>query len=155
MAPAPRATSATPDERPEPQTEGSVAVSPEAVPPATSSEPNAQESVTTAARSTEPTLPDDARTELAMMKRIQVALRDADFSTVLTLCTQHARTWPHGVFEQEREGARVIAHCGADSDDAVRRVKRFLTAHPHAPVAMRVRDACAAQLLKRSTTAPR
>ena len=83
------------------------------------------------------------------MKRIQAALREADYSTVLTLCAEHARRWPHGVFELEREGVRAIASCDRDSDDATLRAKRFLKAHPHAPVAMRVSAACAAQLKER------
>jgi hypothetical protein len=86
---------------------------------------------------------------LAMMKRIQAALRDTDFPTVLTLCAEHARRWPHGVFELEREGVRAIASCGGNSDDAALRAKRFLKAHPRAPVAMRVSASCAEQLMKR------
>lgn len=80
------------------------------------------------------------------MKRIQGALHAADFSTVLALCGEHARRWPHGVFELEREGVRAIASCGEHLDDAAVRAQQFLTAHPHAPVAMRVSAACAAQL---------
>jgi hypothetical protein len=120
-----------------------------AAPPATSLESIPKEPVTSAPRKADPTLPQTAPTELATMKRIQAALRDADFSTALTLCADHARRWPHGVFELEREGVRAIASCGGNSDDAALRAKRFLTTHPHAPVAMRVRTACAAQLMKR------
>jgi hypothetical protein len=83
------------------------------------------------------------------MTRMQGALREADFSKVLALCAEHARRWPHGMFEVEREGARAIASCGEGSADAVLRAKRFLSAHPSAPVAMRVSAACAAQLHER------
>jgi hypothetical protein len=121
----------------------------QAAPRATSPESDSQQAVTAAARKAERAPPEAAPTELAMMKRIQHALRDADFSTVLTLCAEHARRWPHGVFELEREGVRAIAACGGNSDDAALRANRFLKAHPHAPVAMRVSTACAAQLIKR------
>ncbi len=84
-----------------------------------------------------------------MMKRIQGALRDADFSKALALCAEHARRWPDGVFEHEREGVRAIASCGMRSDDAALRAQRFLTMHPDAPVALRVSAACARQLTKR------
>jgi hypothetical protein len=141
--------SAAPHERAEPGNSVKAAAAiQEAAPRATSFQSNAQEAVT-AARKADPTLPQPARTELALLKRIQGALREADFSAVLALCAEHARRWPHGVFELEREGARAIAACGGNSDDAVRRAQRFLTAHPHAPVAMRVRAACAVQLTKR------
>jgi hypothetical protein len=124
--------------------EKAAAAVPEAVPRATSFESNPA-----APRKADPPLPEDARTELAMMKRLHTALRDADFSTALALCAEHARRWPHGVFELEREGVRAIASCGGNSDDAALRAKRFLTAHPHSPVAMRVSAACATQLMKR------
>jgi hypothetical protein len=85
-------------------------------------------------------------TELALLKRMHAALREADYSIVMALCAEHERRWPHGVFELEREGVRAIAACAANSDDAMPRAKRFLAAHPHAPIAMRVSSACVARL---------
>jgi hypothetical protein len=82
------------------------------------------------------------------MKRMQGALRSGSYSTVLALCAEHARRWPHGVFEVEREGARAIASCGEGSGDAASRANTFLSAHPNVPVAMRVNAACAVQLKK-------
>jgi hypothetical protein len=143
---------ATRHERAEPgSTQKAAAAIQEVAPRAMSGSGRPQEAVTpaAAARKADPTRPENAGTELAMMKRIQGALREADFSTVLALCAEHARRWPHGVFELEREGVRAIASCGGNSDDAALRAKRFLTAHPRAPVAMRVSAACAAQLMKR------
>jgi hypothetical protein len=141
---------ATRHERSEPASTVKAAAKVQQVAPrATSSNSDSPEPATPASREAAPMLPEVAPTELAIMKRIHGALRDADFSTVLTLCAEHARRWPHGVFELEREGVRAIASCGGNSDDAAVRAKRFLTAHPHAPVAMRVNTACAAQLKKR------
>jgi hypothetical protein len=114
-----------------------------------SSVSTARDAVTAEARAADSTRPQAPPTELAMMKRMQNALQEADFSAVLALCAEHARRWPHGVFELEREGVRAIASCGEHSDDAALRAERFLNAHPHAPVAMRVSAACAAQLKKR------
>ena len=93
--------------------------------------------------------PAAAATELAMMKRMQGALRDADFSMALALCAEHARRWPHGVFQLEREGVRAIAACSENTDDAAPRARSFLLAHPQTPVAMRVSAACATQLKQR------
>jgi hypothetical protein len=87
--------------------------------------------------------------ELMLVTRMHAALRQGDFSAALALCAEHERRWPHGVFELEREGVRAIASCGANTNDAASRAKRFLSAHPHTPVAMRVSSACAAQLPKR------
>lgn len=114
-----------------------------------SSEFTAREAVTEGVRKGDSARPKAPPTELAMMKRMQDALHEADFSAVFALCAEHARRWPHGVFELEREGVRAIASCGEHSDDAALRAERFLSAHPHAPVAMRVRAACAAELKKR------
>jgi len=142
--------SATPRERTAPRSTMKAAASTqETAPRATSFGSNPQQTVTPAARKADPTPPEPRRTELAMIKRIQGALRDADFVAVLALCDDHALRWPHGVFELEREGVRAIASCGENTDDAVLRAKRFLTAHPHASVAMRVTAACATQLKRR------
>jgi len=166
MASAPEASSSTPHYPPtsvampesgtarqagaEPaSTEKAVAAIQDVAPRARSVESNPTEAVTAAARKADPMLPENAPTELAMMKRMHGALRDADFSTALALSAEHARRWPRGVFELEREGVRAIASCGIDTDDAALRAKRFLAAHPHAPVAMRVNAACASQLAKR------
>jgi len=87
-----------------------------------------------------------ASTELAVLKRMQAALRADDFTTALALCAEHRRRWPHGTFELEREGVHAIAACGVSSDDAVPLAKAFLAKHPRAAVAMRVSAACGIQL---------
>jgi hypothetical protein len=94
-------------------------------------------------------VPDDARAELAVVARMHAALGRTDYPTALTLAAEHERRWPHGMFEVEREGVRAIAACGARASDAAARAARFLANNPHAPVAMRVRSACSAQLSAR------
>jgi hypothetical protein len=114
---------------------------------ATAPESNPQQaSVARAAREAEPTLPPPAPTELGLLKRMNAALREADYEAALALCAEHERRWPHGVFEFEREGVRAIAACGEKADDAIPRAKRFLAAHPHAAIAMRVSSSCLARL---------
>ena len=85
-------------------------------------------------------------TELTLLKRMQAALRAADFTTALALCAEHERRWPHGTFELEREGVHAIAACTLRTDDALPLAKRFLASHPHASLAMRVSSACRKQL---------
>jgi hypothetical protein len=123
-----------------------AARSAEPAPRTTSLEANERAPVSPAEHGAEPAPSHNAPSELALLKRMQAALREADFSKALALCAEHARRWPRGIFELEREGVRAIASCGANSDDAAQRAKRFLTAHPHASVAMRVSTACAAPL---------
>jgi hypothetical protein len=80
---------------------------------------------------------------------MQAALRSGDFMTVLALCAEHERRWPHGRFELEREGVHAIASCGVGSDDALSLAKRFLAGHPHSSLALRVSSACERQLRPR------
>jgi len=105
--------------------------------------------MTPAARIADPQSSREAHSELALLKRMQAALREGDFSTALASCAEHEQRWPHGTFEMEREGVRAIASCGANTADAPQRAKGFLAAHPHAPVAMRVRSACTSYLPRR------
>jgi hypothetical protein len=120
---------------------------PVAAPPAPAPAPApASTANLTAAPRAQPVPTQDPRAELALLTRVHAALREADFSRVLELCAEHERRWPHGVFELEREGLRAIAACGANTSDALARAKRFLTAHPHVPVAMRVSAACSVRL---------
>jgi hypothetical protein len=88
----------------------------------------------------------DARAELALVERIQAAMRNAKPTTALALCAEHERRWPHGTFAQEREGVRAIASCDTHSHDAGSRARTFLADHPSAPLAPRVSSACATQL---------
>jgi hypothetical protein len=92
-----------------------------------------------------PALP-DARAELALVERIQVAMLNAKPKTVLALCAEHERRWPNGTFAQEREGLRAIASCNTRVTAAESRARAFLANFPRAPLAPRVGEACAVQL---------
>jgi hypothetical protein len=100
----------------------------------------------------------DERAELAFVARINAALRESKLRSVLALCTEHERRWPHGAFVQEREALRAIASCGTGVTGADARARTFLASYPRAPLAPRVHDACVQQLKatgdKRSAAAP-
>jgi hypothetical protein len=85
----------------------------------------------------------DARAELEFMQRINAALRKSSPHTVIALCVEHERRWPHGAFEPEREGARAIASCTAKALDAGARARSFLAKYPRTATAARVRAQCA------------
>ena len=90
--------------------------------------------------------PDVARTELLLVADMHAALKRGDYSTALGVCAEHERHWPRGVFMLEREGVRAIAACGKRASEAGSLAQHFLVEHPNAPLAMRVRYACASQL---------
>ena len=89
---------------------------------------------------------DDARAELALVKRIHLAMRNGNPGDALALCAEHERRWPHGTFALERDGVRAIASCESGSSEAGRRARAFLAKYPHATLAPRVTAACASQL---------
>jgi hypothetical protein len=96
----------------------------------------------------------DARAELAFMARINAALLAAKPQTVLTLCAEHERRWPRGIFVQERDGLRAIAACSSRADGAAALARTYLTDYPRVPLALRVRDKCAPQLQAADAPAP-
>lgn len=56
---------------------------------------------------------------------------------------EHARRFPHGVMEEEREAARIVALCQVGRADEARTLAaRFLSERPTSPLAARVRAAC-------------
>ena len=77
--------------------------------------------------------------------RTNAAVRESGPQRVLALCAEHERRWPHGIFEQEREGTRAIAWCNAKSTGADARARAFLASYPRAAIAARVREECAPQ----------
>ncbi|HET8940318.1 MAG TPA: hypothetical protein VFN67_43050 [Polyangiales bacterium] len=89
---------------------------------------------------------EDARAELAFVRKMQSALRAGNSEDVLELSQEHSERWPHGTFVQEREGLRAIASCNTGSKNAAARAKAFLTKYPRTPLGPRVREACKLQL---------
>jgi hypothetical protein len=131
--------------------DSSAAASSSAVARATLSEPEpapraAAQPAPARVATAEPADAADERAELAFVARINTALLGSKLRTVLTLCTEHERRWPHGAFVQEREGLRAIASCGSGAMGAAAHARTFLASYPRAPLASRVREACARQL---------
>lgn len=88
-----------------------------------------------------------ATEELAFVTRIHTALLKSQLRSVLALCAEHERRWPHGTFVQEREGLRAIATCGARASGAGQRALAFFASYPSSPLVERVRETCAQQLM--------
>jgi hypothetical protein len=88
----------------------------------------------------------DLRAELVFVGRIQAAFGHAKPGSVLALCAEHARRWPHGTFVQEREGLAAIAACQLGKSHAGARAQQFSLRYPLGPLTPRVREACQAPL---------
>jgi hypothetical protein len=87
---------------------------------------------------------DDAFEEIALLAKIQAALRVDDTPLALSLVDEHARRFPNGALAPEREGARVLARCSRSATPQRQALGRvYLEDHPRSPLAARVRAACA------------
>ena len=75
---------------------------------------------------------------------MHTALQQAKPKSVLALCVEHERRWPHGTFAQERQGLRAVAACRVGAVGAGALARAFLVSYPRGPLAARVRDACGA-----------
>jgi hypothetical protein len=84
----------------------------------------------------------EAQLERAFMARIQAAVRGAKLRQALALCAEHERRWPHGTFQQEREGVRALAACKLQLAEAESRAHGYLADYPHGALAPSVRAAC-------------
>lgn len=102
----------------------------------------------------EPAEGSDGRAELALVERMQAAMRAAQAVEALALCAEHAKRWPRGVFVEEREAVRAIASCTLRSEDAATHAQVFLSKHRRAPTAPRVAEACAPLLAAAGITVP-
>jgi hypothetical protein len=84
------------------------------------------------------------RVESSLVGRARAALRDSDPVTALRLLDEHARRFPQGELEQERELLRVTALCDAgDSTAAANAAAAFRLAFPGSPLLGHLESACA------------
>jgi hypothetical protein len=84
------------------------------------------------------------RIESSLVGRARAALRDSDRATALRLLDEHARRFPNGELEQERELLRVTALCDAgDSTAAANAAAAFRLAFPGSPLLGHLESACA------------
>ena len=80
--------------------------------------------------------------ELALLRRVERALRAADPALALGLLAELEERFPHTSLGEERETASVMAHCGLDDAGAQQRAQRFLREQAARVYAERARAAC-------------
>lgn len=81
--------------------------------------------------------------EVALLRRAQRSMNSGDPGAALRSLEEHARRFPSGHMEEEREAARVVALCRAGRETEARAIaSRFLAERPASPLAARVRAAC-------------
>ncbi len=79
--------------------------------------------------------------EARLLRDAQNAVRMGDTAMANRLLDEHARAFPHGVLEEEREAERTLLQC-ASGTDAVVAGERFLRRFPDSLLVARVRSAC-------------
>lgn len=83
------------------------------------------------------------RLESSLVGRARAALRDSDPATALRLVDEHARRFPAGELEEERELLRVTALCDSGrSEAALRAAHAFRRAFPGSPLLGHLESAC-------------
>lgn len=80
--------------------------------------------------------------ELAFMLRVHTVLGDRQFRQALDLCAEHARRWPHGAFEQEREGVQVLAACALRQGGSEQKARAYFKRFAQSPLTPRIRTTC-------------
>jgi hypothetical protein len=82
--------------------------------------------------------------ETRLVRGADEALRADDATRALVLLDEHARTFPTGVFSEERSAERVSALCKLGRVEEARAdAQRFLRTAPDSPLAASVRASCA------------
>ncbi len=91
----------------------------------------------------QPKVPGTAVDELALVAKMQAALRVGDSAAALLLAAEHEQRFPRGLLVEEREGARVLARCvdGERSANAAGG-RAFLQDHPRSPLRARIVEVC-------------
>ena len=85
---------------------------------------------------------DSIAAELALVDAAEAALDAGDDRSALALTATHAERHPDGQLALERDAIAAAAACGLRDPDAPRRAAAFLSAHPRAPAAAKVRARC-------------
>jgi hypothetical protein len=80
--------------------------------------------------------------ELALLRRVERALRNADPALALALLGELDERFPESRLVEEREAARLMANCRMQSPDAVGHARTFLHEHPASVYRQRVQLAC-------------
>jgi hypothetical protein len=88
-------------------------------------------------------VPEPLNGELALLQRVERALRKSDPALALALLTELDERFPESRLVEERLAARHMADCRLDAPDAVERARRFLDEHPASVYRQRIQLACA------------
>jgi hypothetical protein len=83
-----------------------------------------------------------ANDELALLRRVERALRAHNPALALALLAELQQRFPDTRLAEEREAAHVIAACGTEEGGARLRAERFLRERGGSVYAERVREAC-------------
>ncbi|HEX4447213.1 MAG TPA: hypothetical protein VH044_10770 [Polyangiaceae bacterium] len=81
--------------------------------------------------------------ETRLLRSADEALRGGKPAVALALLDEHARTFPHGVFSEERSAERVMALCALGrTDEARAEARRFLATSQESLLANDIRHSC-------------
>lgn len=87
-------------------------------------------------------LPQPLNDELALLQRVERALRKGDPALALALLRELDERFPESRLVEERLAARHMADCRIEAPDAVARARRFLDEHPLSVYRQRIQLAC-------------
>jgi hypothetical protein len=94
-----------------------------------------------AARATKPAS-DGAQQELALLQRVERALRNEDGALALVLLRELDRKFPKSALLEERAAARLMGHCVQKERAAPEAARAFLKQHPSSVYQSRLRSLC-------------
>ncbi|HEY3498102.1 MAG TPA: hypothetical protein VGK73_25560 [Polyangiaceae bacterium] len=80
--------------------------------------------------------------ETRMLARVERSLREDNPRLALGLLGELDRNVPGGQLREEREAARVMAHCALGSETARTRAANFAQSHPASSYLGRIRETC-------------
>jgi hypothetical protein len=86
--------------------------------------------------------PNPLNEELALLRRVERALRNGDPALALALLGELDERFPESRLVEERQAAKLMAHCRQGSADAVARAHAFLHDSPASVYRQRVQSAC-------------
>jgi hypothetical protein len=100
----------------------------------------------------EPVEPQPFDEELALLQRVERALRARSASVAVALLAELDERFPETRLGEERQAARLIAECQLELPESSRRGERFLAERRRTVYAERVRAACAREIRDDSST---
>jgi hypothetical protein len=122
------------------EAQSSVALAPQSVARSESSPPLAQAAPAASKGAKRATSRDSE--ELAIMRRVERALRNGEPALALGLLAELETRLPNTGLTEERSAARVMAHCGLHDAGHQRRAETFLENYPKSVYRARVTAAC-------------